>query len=190
MSPVPQNFIETYLYLCRATPPKNPPTPRSLREPRDPLAFPSPPTLGGVRERSAKYDMKDTTAVAREVPDSCSPHRFAAQGDGQIEHAWILNRSLGPDIPSKLGRQIIGALKSGERYQWPISDPPFLTRLEKLSPKMMLAARHIIEIMTYHSKSLPCVRNHNLSYCFYVLHVKLRKRCLLPFAAISGWSWV
>ena len=32
--------------------------------------------------------------------------------------------------------------------------PPFLTRLEKLSPKMMLTARYIAEIMTFQSKYL------------------------------------
>ena len=57
------------------------------------------------------------------------------------------------------GRQIVGVIKTVKKYQWPISDPPFLTRLEKLPPKMMLPARHIrtfqfsFKIITIYSKS-------------------------------------
>ncbi len=53
-------------------------------------------------------------------PDSCSPDRFDAERDGQVEHASILDRFPGPDIT------IYRCAQSGDRYQWPIpiSDPP------------------------------------------------------------------
>ncbi len=41
--------------------------------------------------------------------------------------------------------------------------PPFLIRLEKLSPKMLLTARRIS--VTFHSKSLSFIQNHDFSYC-------------------------
>ena len=90
-------------------------------------------------------------------PDSRSPRRFAAERDGQIEDASILDRFPGPEMDKLSVRSKVG--------EAPVADlgPPFLTRLEKLSPKMMLTARHIAEIMTFQSKSSFFIRNHDFS---------------------------
>ena len=87
-------------------------------------------------------------------PDSCSPRRFASQRDGQIEQASILAPSPGPDILD-LENKLSVRSKVGKGTNCQSRTPtPFLTHLDKLSPKMKLTARHIAEIMTFHSKSI------------------------------------
>ena len=60
-------------------------------------------------------------------PDSRSPRRFAAERDGQIENAWILDRFPGPDIPGledKLSvRSKVGKGTNGQS-RTPLSDSP------------------------------------------------------------------
>ncbi len=56
-------------------------------------------------------------------PDSCSPRRFAAERDGQIEHASILDRFPGRDIPD-LENKISVRSKVGKGTNFQSRDPP------------------------------------------------------------------
>ena len=92
----------------------------------------------------------------------------------------IDSRPISGSRYSRLGKQIIGALKSGERYQWPISDPPFLTRLKKLLPKIMLI------------DSPAHCRNHDFSYEIIIFYSTswfsiLFCYCSRIFKLFGGW---
>ena len=61
------------------------------------------------------------------TPDSCSPRRFDAERDGQIENTSIQDRCPGPDIldlESKLSVCSKAGKSTNDRSRSPLSDSP------------------------------------------------------------------